>query len=918
MIRRFFLKMMKWTLKFALSLRYKIEVKGKEVLKDPRLKGHGVLVLPNHSSEIEPFILLMLLGDELDLQPLVTERFYYYPFAKPFMKLVRAKPVADFDRAISEFKLKKAEKLFGDVVEELNKGGRILLYPGGALKDTGKEKIGGRSLAHATMQEAENAEILLVRTTGMWGSLFSRAYTRTTPDFWATLFKGIGILLKNGIFFAPRRHVTIEFAIPDKDFPYKGKRMEFNHALEEFYNQYPTSDDSISDTEELKQVPYAFWTKKVPEITICARRPETVQELSVPNHIRQDIMYQLSELSDKSVNEIDDYNDLVQDVGLDSLNIASLYSYLDAHYDIDPSIDPVDLQTVQDLFRAAMHVHNGKRTPEESDKEKGKSASWPRLKKNRPEPKYTNCDTHTLIENFLLQCDRMGNHAACADMASGVMTYATLKRAVVIMARKIEQLDGEYIGIMLPSSSAAHIFIMATLLAGKVPVPLNWTVGSYFMNHAIDLMEIKHILSSGRFLQRLNNVELGKALDKLILAEDIKKGLTLKEKIGGALLAKRPARKILERFPAFKLRENDTAIVLFTSGTTALPKAVPLTHKNILSNQKCAIDSIDLALDDVMIMALPPFHVFGLTIGILPLLTGLRVVFSPDPLDGATIAREILKWRVSMIVLAPTFYSHLFRVATLSQLKSLRVFISGAERAPPSLMNFINKLGDVWFLEGYGLTETSPIISVNQIYTRPRGVGKIVPSVEAVIVDQESERKLGPHQIGEVCVRGDSVFKGYYKQDNSKNFIEIDGKSYFRTGDLGYLDEDNYLHLEGRLKLSFKRGGEMINVVAIEAVLFQKAKEKGWIPQDQTHSPFACVPKEVPTGATKVVLFSELPLALDQVNAALFEAGFARLYKVNEIKVIDQIPMLKSGKVCLRKLFDMLEEKESHTPKSVK
>jgi acyl-CoA synthetase (AMP-forming)/AMP-acid ligase II len=188
-------------------------------------------------------------------------------------------------------------------------------------------------------------------------------------------------------------------------------------------------------------------------------------------------------------------------------------------------------------------------------------------------------------------------------------------------------------------------------------------------------------------------------------------------------------------------------------------------------------------------------------------------------------------------------------------------------------------------------------------------VGKIIPGVEAIIVDPETQEILSQHKIGELCVRGDSVFKGYYKQDNSTTFIDVGGKKYYKTGDLAYLDDDNYLYLQGRLKLSFKKGGEMISVAAIEAALFEKAKEKGWVSPETTRSPFACIPKEVPQGAPKVVLFSEINLALDQVNAALLETGFSRLYKVNEVIVLDEIPLLKTGKVCYRKLFEMLSEK---------
>lgn len=901
-------------IRLMLRFRYKIEVRGEEVLQDPRLQGKGVLVLPNHSSEVEPFITMVLLGSKFDLRPLIAEDFYYYPLARTLMKFVRAKPVADFGKAVNDYKLKGAEKLFKDVVVDLQNGQHVLLFPSAELKTTGRERIGGRSIAHATIQEARDAEILLVRVSGLWGSRFSKVFTGgVTPDFWTEFGRGVITVFKNFLFFTPKRKVVVEFALPDEKFPKFGTRREFNTALETFYNQFLTESGERVLEEPLNLVPYHFLFRKIPEISMKkSNGNERYQELLVPGPVRQDIFYQVSELSGKSVKAIHETDDLVFDVGLDSLNIATLYTHLETHYEIEPGIEPGDLKTVQDLLAVAMHVKKGSKKADVNEAGSVNASAWPWIKRKRPEPKYCGPDKSTIIELFLLSCDRMGKHSAAADAASGVMDYKTMKRAVIILAREIEKMEGDYIGVMLPSSTAVFLLIFAIMLAGKVPVPLNWTVGPYFMDHAINLMELKVIISSDRFLKRVDNIDLGKAIEKLVLLEDIRKGLTWKDKIRGALLAKRGASKVLRAFPAHRKRENDTAVVLFTSGTTALPKAVPLTHYNILSNQMSAVECIDLNSEDVMMLPLPAFHVFGLSIGLLPLLYGVRIVFSPDPLDSSAIAKEILKWRASIIVLAPTFYSHLFRVASLSQLKSLRVFLSGAEKAPASLMEYIQKLGDVWFLEGYGLTETSPIITVNAIYTRPRGVGKVLPCVEVVVVDPESGKVMAAHQTGEVCVTGSSVFKGYYKQDNKDVFIDIGGKKYYKTGDLGYLDEENYLHLQGRLKLSFKRGGEMINVTAIDNALFNKGKEKGWIDQEVNVTPFACVPKEVAQGATKVVLFSEMDLALDQVNKALLEVGFSRLYKVNEIIKIDEIPFLKTGKVCYRKLFDILKDQSSN------
>ena len=903
MLRDATIVVLRGLIRFLLSLRYRIKIRGEDVLKSAQLQNRGVLILPNHPAEIDPFILMVLLGSKFDIKPLIVSNFFNYPFASGVMKLISAKPVPEFDKAISAYKMKQAETLFQDVIDDLKNKKAVLLYPSSALKVASEEKIGGRSLAHATLQGAPESEILLVRITGLWGSMFSKAHTEETPDFWKIIGKGALLLLKNLIFFAPRREIIIEYSLPPKDFPKFGSKTEFNRALEIFYNHYPMRGGERLTKEPLSKVPLYFWSTRFYEVPKALPKPNVYHEISVPLHIRQDIMYQLSEMSEKSVKEIHDHSNLIYDLGLDSLNVASLYTYLESHYELEKSLEPGDLMVVQDLFAAAMRLKKGGK----DEAIKVDDSSWPKYRR-RPDPVHAKGES--IIEAFLAKADQMKNAPAIADAVSGVMDYSTMKRAIVILAKEIQKLEGDYLGIMLPASNGVFLVILATMLAGKIPVPLNWTVGSFFLNHAIDLMDIKNVVTSEKFMKRLDNVDIGKALDRLVTLEDIRKGLSIKDKLRGALLSKRSGKTILSKFPGGKIKSDDIAVVLFTSGTTALPKAVPLSHKNIIIDQRDTLEAIDLHESDVIMMPLPPFHIFGLNIGFLGLLLGLRTVYSPDPLDGSHIAKEILKWRASVVIMAPTFFSHLFRSATLSQLKSVRLCASGAEKAPPTLLEFVQKLGSVMWLEGYGLTETSPMISVNTSKERPRGVGKIIPAVDLVIRDPDTGVKLNVHQIGEICVRGDTIFSGYYKQDNSDYFVDIDGKSYYKTGDLGYYDEDRYLYLEGRLKLTFKRGGEMINLVAIEKVLFDKAKEKGWIEPDTGRSPFACAPKEVAGAATRAVLFSEINIALDQVNSALLEAGFSRLYKINEVIHIDELPLLKTGKVCYRKLFDRLKAGE--------
>lgn len=915
MLRRVLGKLITLKIYLFVRLRYKFIVKGKEHLKDKRLFDKGVLILPNHPTVgLDPFLVQKFAGAKLDLIPLVAEDFFNFPLLKVFMWCTRAKPVMNFDVAVTDYKFKETEKLYNEVVEDLKKGEKVLLYPGGGLKRSGKERIGGRSLAYRIMQDAPDTEILLMRMSGMWGSSLSTAQTSgSTPNMAKAFLSALWKCLANGIFFAPRRRIVIEFDKPSDSFPKHGSKLEFNKWLEDYYNWYPTQEsiktgkindqDRVSE-EPLMMVPEFFWSKKGPTPHVLGKEKSAFDDLYIPGQIRRDILFELSELSGKSVKDIKDDDELVYDIGLDSMDIATVYTFIDSHFDLDSDVQPGDLKTVRDLFLAAMHINKKKKKEEKEATSKG----WPHERRGRKEPKFA--DGKTVIEAFLNSCDRMGTQAACCDLTSGVLDYNTMKRAAVILSDKIRKLDGEYIGVLLPATAGTYIVQMAIYLAGKTPVPLNWTVGTYFMNHAINLVDLRHIISSQKFLKRLGNVDLGEAIGKIVGIEDLKKEITLGDKIRGVLKAKRKAKSLIKKCCP-NMNADDVAVMLFTSGSTALPKAVPLTHRNILSNQKAAIKHINLQKDDVLLKCLPPFHVFGWSLALLPLFMGVRVVFSPDPLDGGALSKLILKWKCSILMMAPTFLAHLFKVASIGQLKTLRLVVSGAEKAQDSLLNFIAKLGHVKFVEGYGLTETSPILSCGSTYESAMlGVGKVVDSCEVIIMNPESEEKMeGPHKVGEVLARGDSVFSGYYKHDNRDVFITIDGKKYYRTGDLGYFDEFGNLFLEGRLKLSFKRGGEMISSQAIESTLSQCAKEKKWIDDSEIASGiFAVVPKEKEGGSTRIVLFTSLDLTLEQVNTALKEKGFARLYKINEIVKLKEMPLLKSGKICYRKLFDKVND----------
>ena len=916
MIRIILSKIIVESIYLILRLRYKFIFKGKEKLSDERLYKKGLLILPNHPTVgLDPFIVRRFLGGKLDMIPLVSEDFYHVKILKPFMWCTRAKPVMNFDVAVTDHKFQETEKLYNSVVKDLKEGEKVLLYPAGGVKRGAKERIGGRSLAYRLIQDAPDTEVLMVRVSGLWGSSYSTAQTGgVVPNMGKLFLKGIWNLLANGIFFSPRRKVMIEFELLENQFPKHGSKLEFNRGLEHYYNDYPAektlygsdpfSGERASEEPLILRKVYS-WSEKTPTAKVLKKETCMFEDLYIPGQIKREILFELSELSGKSVKDIKDEDDLVYDVGLDSMDIATLYTFIDSHFELEADIQPGELKTVRDLFLAAMHLNKNKKKQEKATESKG----WPIERRGRKEPIIA--EGNTIIESFLNSCSRMGTAPACSDLISGVLDYQTMKRGAIILSKKIKKMEGDYIGVLLPATAGTYILQMAIFLAGKVPVPLNWTVGTYFTNHAINLMELKHIITSKKFLKRLDKINLGSVMDKIVPIEDLKESITTLDKIKGVLDASKSTKNIIKKYCP-NISQDDVCVVLFTSGSTALPKAVPLTHKNILSNQRSAVKNMNLNNEDVLLKCLPPFHVFGWSLSILPLLMGLRVCYSPDPLDGSTIAKQILKWKCSMIMMAPTFLAHLFKVASIGQLKPLRIVVSGAEKAQASVLDFVQKLDHVKFIEGYGLTETAPILSCGNTNENTMiGVGKIVDSVEVIIMNIESCEKMhGPHQVGEVLAYGDSVFSGYYRLDNRDVFIEIDGKKYYRTGDLGYFDEQGNLFLQGRLKLSFKRGGEQISAQAIETVLSACCKEKNWIgDKKDIHYPyFAVVPKEKEGASTRIVLFTTIPITLEQVNQALSEKGFARLYKINELISMDEMPLLKSGKICYRMLFERVND----------
>ncbi len=853
-----------------LSLRYSIEVRGLEALAHHRFRRKGgILFLPNHTASIEPMILFLYLWPRFRMRPLGVEYICRMKLLRPLVRLVRAISVPDFESAVNPMKVRRGDVAMQEIVQGLGKGDNFLVYPSGKLKLGAKEVIGGASGAHALVEASPEANVVLVRTSGLWGSSFSRAIDGQGPPIGETAWKGVKAVLCNLLFFTPRRKIVIEL-IPEPDnFPRSVSRIEFNRYLEQWYNQFLDNQNKRHTVEPLNLVSYSRWYKKIP--TPFAQKKQLSQSngQAISAEIRRTVFEEIRHILDRPDISVEEGMSLALDLGLDSLNMAEMIAFLSMKYEMR-GVRPEEIETVRDVLEIASGMREARaRAP-------ASTHHWPE-EAGRPAPGLP--EGQTIPEAFLRSCDRMGSWSAAGDDLSGVQSYKRLKKAALVLAESFRKIEGRFVGVLLPASTGSYLVIVALQMAGKVPVMLNWTLGPRYLEEMVRASGVGSVISSWRFLDRLAHVDLGTIEKKLVLLEDIRENLGLSTKIRGLLT--KPA----------VLDENSPAVILFTSGTEAAPKGVPLTHKNILSNLKSGMQCIDLVPSDVMYGVLPPFHSFGFTVaGLVGLLVGMRVAFYPDPTDGFALAEGIHRWKATIFCSAPSFLKGLFQAAKSPQLASVRMFVSGAEKTPSELYDKVKALGTkAKLIEGYGITECSPILTLVRPNLPPQGVGMAIPGVELIFVHPETLERVPDGQEGEVCVHGPNVFHGYLDPKAKSPFLELQGKRWYRTGDLGKLDGQGNLILSGRLKRFIKLGGEMISLGAVEEALSKEPT-------------LAVVADERVEGKPQLVVFTTKPLNVNEANERIKAAGLSRLVKISNVIAVDEIPLMGTGKTDYRKL----------------
>jgi len=496
------------------------------------------------------------------------------------------------------------------------------------------------------------------------------------------------------------------------------------------------------------------------------------------------------------------------------------------------------------------------------------------------------------------------------------VSAAQLLVVAAVLARRLRATIHENrVGIVLPPGAGAFIANLAVVCAGKVPVNLNFTAGRAAAEASLAASGIRAIITAEAMRTRAPDFPWpSQTLDvREAIAAAMGRRAILPWLLAVWFL---PNQWVADLLGLPRTGDRAEAALLFTSGSAGEPKGVVLTHRNILAN--CAqISSLSILPETcTMLGCLPLFHSFGFTITLwYPLLRGCRLVTVPSPLDTRKIAEVIEAEQVSVLVGAPTFIRPLLRKARSAELRSLQLVVAGAEKLPDDLYQRFLEAFHLEILQGYGLTETAPVTSVNQphppattatagpqIGKKAGTVGRLLPGMTARILDPDTGDDLPLTATGVVCLAGANVFSGYLDDAQATESALRDG--WFVTGDIGHFDDDGFLTIEGRLSRFSKIGGEMVPHGRVE----QKLAEV--LALDQTEGPLVVVlgVPDATKGETLVVL-AALDLDPARMRDALAAAGLPNLWIPKVVRRVERIPVLASGKIDLKACREIAMEK---------
>lgn len=491
------------------------------------------------------------------------------------------------------------------------------------------------------------------------------------------------------------------------------------------------------------------------------------------------------------------------------------------------------------------------------------------------------------------------------DAQMNKLTYRKYLVGIQLLRKALSSMisrDDDIVGIIMPNVVATTVLIPALWRDEKIPAVLNYSSGAETMLKSAEICGIKTIITSKTFIEKIR-LDIGKFTSRglsIIYLEDIRQKISGADKTFAFI-------KSLFVLPELKNTKeslrNKTAVILFTSGSEGAPKGVELTHQNILANIRQLLSVVDIRDDDRLFACLPFFHSFGLTIGMfVPLVRGLYSFIYPSPLHYRLVPVVFYEKDCTIMFSTNTFLNGYLRRAHPYDFHNMRLLFAGAEKVQPSTAkDFSDKFG-VRILEGYGVTECSPVLSVNTpMMNKPETAGRFLPGVEWRLEPVEG---ITGKNKGRLFVKGPNIMKGYINPEENSRFKALGG--WYDTGDIVSVDEDGFVKIIGRVKRFAKVSGEMIALGAVEDILMSAFRD--------VRKNFQIAVISIPSkqkGEEIIAVTNSNQITIADVRKALLEKGFSPLAVPRNLIYMAEIPKLGSGKIDYPKLKSMLENKIS-------
>jgi len=483
------------------------------------------------------------------------------------------------------------------------------------------------------------------------------------------------------------------------------------------------------------------------------------------------------------------------------------------------------------------------------------------------------------------------------DMKQVEYTYKDLLKMTLVLGRVVarETVVNEKVGLLLPNVAPALSLVLGMSALRRVPAMLNYTAGTEGLQVVCVAAQVRTIISSRAFVEQAKLADKLAALKdvRIIFLEDLREQVSLLDKLWLVFYALRFPRMI-----ELPTAPDDPAVVLFTSGSEGKPKGVVLSHRALLSNIAQIRAVIDFSVDDKFLNALPIFHSFGLTAGaLLPVLTGTKLFLYPSPLHYRVIPELAYDRGCTVLFGTSTFLGNYARFAHPYDFYRLRYVIAGAEKLSDAVRGqWFEKFG-IRIFEGYGATETAPVLSVNTpMGYRTGSVGYLLPGIE-----YQLEPVPGIAEGGLLHVRGPNVMSGYLRFENPGELeppVSSAGEGWYSTGDIVSFDADGFMKIVGRVKRFAKVAGEMVSLEVVEKMAVTASPSLAHAASTQT---------DAQRGETIVLFTTDAALTRDSLQAAARSAGWPEIAVPRKIKSIDALPLLGTGKIDYVTLKTMAE-----------